>query len=395
MNRARLLDLTRLVSRAGRALTGVDRVELAYLRHISEDEGADAFGLVRTSLGYLLLEREGLRAIRSAVEQDQWGRIDLLSRLNRRISPSDKLGQSLARRHALSRSTHSGLSRLISSELPQRFVYINVGHSNLSQQSLQPFAAHPGAEIVVLVHDTIPLDFPEYQRPGSVAVFEDKLRLVASYADRVIGTTRASLASVRNHLERLGRVPPLLPAVLGVEVPEPVELRFLKPPTRPYFVSVGTIEPRKNHSLLLDIWEAFDGAGPSLLICGHRGWANEAVFKRLDDGIQNVTEIAGLTDGEIATLLKGSCGLLFPSFAEGFGFPPAEASALGVPVLCADLPACREVLGKSSVYLDSADRYLWEKAIKTLANGKNLREQAPFKPPTWENHFRLVFSEAS
>lgn len=375
--------------------TGVDRVEYAYLRFISEDDTSEAFGLVRTALGYVLLDRSGLRAVRQAIEDLDWGSTDLVSRLNWRLSASSRLGQSLVRRKALARRPHRGLDRLIRKNLPARFDYLNVGHSNLTQESLQPFAHHPGARIVILVHDAIPLDHPELQRPGAAETFEQKLRLVASYADRVICTSRSCLDAVKPHLQRLGRVPPLLPALLGVEVSPPAPLRHLKAPDRSYFVMVGTIEPRKNHAMILDIWDRFGGEGPSLVICGHRGWANEDVFARLDRGIANVTEIAGLTDGEISTLLTGSRGLLFPSLDEGFGLPPAEASALGVPVLCSDLPSCREILGNTPVYLNPSDGYLWEKTIQALLRNPDRRVQAPFIPPTWDSHFGLVFSEAS
>ena len=62
---ARLLDLTRLTSRAGRVLTGIDRVELAYLKALSEQE-TPAFGLLRSPLGYLLLDEAGLRGLAEA-----------------------------------------------------------------------------------------------------------------------------------------------------------------------------------------------------------------------------------------------------------------------------------------------------------------------------------------
>jgi glycosyltransferase involved in cell wall biosynthesis len=167
------------------------------------------------------------------------------------------------------------------------------------------------------------------------------------------------------------------------------------------FACVGTIEPRKNHALLLDIWDAFAGdpEAPMLVIAGARGWRNEAVFERLDARPAGVIEAPGLSDGALAALVAGAEGLLFPTLAEGFGLPPVEALALGTPVICSDLPVLHEVLGKSSIYASVDDMYLWKQSILQIA-GQVGAETASvsnravsigeFKRPTWAAHFNLV-----
>ena len=80
----RLLDLTRLVSRAGRAFTGIDRVEYAYLVHLLD--AGPLWGLVRSSMGYLLLDPEGCAALKRQFTAGDWPAPDLLSRL-RRLPP--------------------------------------------------------------------------------------------------------------------------------------------------------------------------------------------------------------------------------------------------------------------------------------------------------------------
>lgn len=392
MTGARLLDVTRIASRAGQVATGVDRVELAYIDALVADETVPVFGLCRTALGFVLLDRPGLVALGRTFEDRSFGAPDLLSRLNRHLTPAARLGQSFVRRHAVARARRHGLRRLLA-RLPGDLVYLNVGHSNLTGRVCRAVRAQPGARVVVLLHDTIPLDWPAMQRPKSPAIFAAKLNVARKHADLLICTSRACADDVTRHMTVLGAVPPIMVAHLGVHAPVsvPEDIPPGMMPLRPYFIILGTIEPRKNHALLLDIWDGWGPGAPELLICGSRGWRNKAVFARLDDGVPHVREVAGLTDGALAALLQQSHGLLFPSFAEGFGLPPLEAASLGVPVLAADLPACRELLGNWAVYADPQNRYLWEKEIKRLLQSAPDHRKATFVPPDWTSHFNIVF----
>lgn len=103
-------------------------------------------------------------------------------------------------------------------------------------------------------------------------------------------------------------------AHLGVEIPEIPEVALPEIST-PYFITIGTIEPRKNHAFLLDLWEGWEDA-LHLVICGNRGWKNEDVFARLDTVDRSrITELNGLEDAQMMGLLKGAKAALFPSFA--------------------------------------------------------------------------------
>ena len=379
---ARLLDVTRLTARAGLGPTGVDRVERAYLTRLLQGD-APAFGLARTALGFVLLDEGGLRALEHAVRGGDWGGVDLLSRLNPRLTETARLGQSFVRRHAVARCSRAGLSRMLGRIGPHH--YYNVGHSNLTARSL---SAVPG-EVTVLVHDTIPLDWPEHQRAGTVEAFARKLGAVRAHADRLIASTHAVAEDLRRH----GLTQPAVVAPLGIERPVPGEVPAGIPLDRPLFVALGTIEPRKNHALLLDVWEGI-GDRATLVVAGRRGWNNAEVFARLDRGLPGVIEAPGLTDGEVAALLTRARALLFPSLAEGYGLPPVEALALGTPAIVADLPACREVLGDAAIYADPLGRYQWTEIVETLLRDPGRSGRPTWTPPDWEAHFNAVFTEA-
>ena len=386
----RLLDLTRLVSRSGRVLTGVDRVELAYAeRLLSEPE--PLWALVKTAYGFLLLDATGVAAIAVASRSGDWGGPDLLSRLRPGLGRKRQAGQSLARAKAVARARPRNLSRMLASELPDGLVYLNLGHSNLDQRVMQAIKQGRNARITCMIHDTIPLDFPEYQREGSVPEFADKLRVAGAFADLILTPTDASAADIRRHLGDDG--PPVMSIHLGVEI-EVRNKDQSEPSSDPYFAMLGTIEPRKNHGLLLDVWEDMGDEAPRLIILGRRGWRNEDVFARLDAGIASVTERGDASDAEVRALLAGAAGMVFPSFAEGFGLPPVEAAALGVPVIASDLPVLREVLGPCAVYLNANDRYQWKKTIQAIAADPEAARQAvpEFDPPSWETHFKAALN---
>jgi len=95
-------------------------------------------------------------------------------------------------------------------------------------------------------------------------------------------------------------------------------------------------------------------------------------------------------------LLKGAKAALFPSLAEGFGLPQAEALGLGVPVICNDLDIYREILGEFPVYATTSDAYDWRTKIEgelhqdSKNQGRADKDQTQFTAPKWETHFNLV-----
>jgi glycosyltransferase involved in cell wall biosynthesis len=391
------LDLSRLVSRVGRGpWTGVDRVEAAWLDRLTHGD-LTAFGMVRMRLGYALLDGAGLAALSNRLTGAlPWGRPDLTARLTPGLTQPLLSAEADLRRLALATCPRPLLARMLRRYLPGGAVYLNTGHSNLTDRVLGTMAAR-GHRIAVLVHDLIPLTHPQFQRPGTPEAFAARMARVAARADLAIYNSAATRAEAEAAFAPWGRVPDGVVAHLGVEPPAPDPATPLPegmPPPRPYFVCLGTIEPRKNHALLLDVWEGLGPQAPALLILGARGWANEAVFRRLDaiaaSGLP-VREQAGLSDAAVARLLSGAAGLLFPSRAEGFGLPALEAAAMGVPVVCTDLPAFRELLGDWPVYAGPDDAYAWAKAIADLAGRTEAeRRQTGIAAPRWEDHFNLV-----
>jgi glycosyltransferase involved in cell wall biosynthesis len=394
-----LLDLTRLVSRLGRGtLTGIDRVELAYLQHLLARR-EPLFGLVRTALGFVVLDRAGARGVLDRVlGHVPLGPPDLLGLMTQRHLPQGLRAEADMRRLALVRCVAVRLEARLRRVLPPYTAYVNVGHANLSPRVMQAVKSVQGGQVVVMVHDTIPLDYPQFCRPGMAAGFATKLAVVAEYADLVVHTAHCTRAQTEAHFVKLL---PGVVAPLGVEIAssDTLSLGTAKPP---YFVALGTIEPRKNIGLLMQVWrELQSGAGPvpHLFVVGNRGWADQSLFDELEAMVAggNVTVLHNLGDGAVTALLQGSEALLFPSLAEGYGLPPLEAAALGVPVMAGHLSVVVETLGDYPVYLDTSDVYAWVEAINHQMGNRTQQLDAQRQtrvPPSWADHFDHVFCQA-
>jgi glycosyltransferase involved in cell wall biosynthesis len=174
-------------------------------------------------------------------------------------------------------------------------------------------------------------------------------------------------------------------------------------PERPYFVCLGTIEARKNHLLLLNLWRDFvarnGGRTPGLVLIGRRGWEIENTIDMLDrcPALRGyVREHSTAPDAQATQLLKNARALLLPAYAEGFGFPLIEALACGTPVLCSDIPALRELGGAIPEYFDPLDGAAWRAAIVEYAADPSPRRDAQlqrlalWRPPRWADHFAAV-----
>jgi len=370
-----LLDVTRLIWRRwkGRYPTGVDRVCLAYLRHF----GGKSQAVVQHDRFRRILDRRASEELFGLLE-----------------GPSDRFRRSLP----LGLLKHLAHLNAKGHGRP----YLNVGHTGLNSIGFRDWVGRADVRPIYLVHDLIPITHPEYCRAGEAERHRERMRTVLRTGSGVIANSQATLDQLASFARSEALpIPAGIAAWLGSDpLPKPGTARQ---PDRPTFAMVSTIEARKNHMMLLKIWDRLidrlGGAAPRLLIIGQRGWEADPVFDLLDRGEKlrgHVVELGRCSDEELAQHLASARALLFPTLAEGYGLPLVEALGMGVPAIVSDLPVFREIGGDFPTYLSATDRQGWEAAIldyskpESAARRSQLERLEGFKAPTWQRHFDVV-----
>ncbi len=387
-----VLDISRSVARASKGrVTGIDRVELAYISYFL-DWPEPVFFLARFRSQYGILDRQGMRAL-----------LDLLMHGGPWSGRKNRTGiKNIAREVRASVRNLSILwSRFglaIDKVVPRGHTYVNVGHGRMIPTLWPRLRAAGAAKIIVMVHDVIPLDFPQFCRPETTKSFGAQIRALTAHADVLLCNSAFTERALRVWLGRWGHDHAQTRVVaLGAD-PLPVSAGVGPQDAPPYFVVLGTIEPRKNHRLLLDIWRSLpeimpDGQIPHLHIIGARGWQNEDVFSILDSAGfmgKTVFEVGALSDLASGNLIQGARALLFPSYVEGFGYPLVEALYLNTPVVCSDIACFHEVGQDAATYIDPENIEKWRDKVVEMTQSPKKLVNTSHIPASWGQHFHNV-----
>lgn len=247
---------------------------------------------------------------------------------------------------------------------------------------------HPRRSVVT-IHDLGYHWFPEAHTPAARRQLDLSTRFNAAAAAHVLAdsqATRDDLCRVygtpagKVTVVHLGRDENLRP------VDDPQRLRQVRAKlgidrggqARPYLLYVGTLQPRKNLSRLIDAFAAVVDLVPDLVLvlAGQRGWLAEPIYRRADQlGLAGRVLFPGFVeDDDLPALLSGALAFVFPSLYEGFGIPVLEAQACGAPVLASNTSSLPEVAGQGALLVDPLSTAAIAAGLRRLLTEPDLRD---------------------
>jgi glycosyltransferase involved in cell wall biosynthesis len=234
----------------------------------------------------------------------------------------------------------------------------------------------PGVRNVVIIHDLGFVFHGQYLNDDARAYYERLVPRSIRKADRVVAVS----SSVRGEIVEQFGVPEKDIAVISPAVDrarfnprgkQEIELVAERYGLRsPYILYTGTLEPRKNIVGLLDAYAALPAQLRErfqLVLAGGKGWLDAQIEQRLQElAALDIVTTGYVPDADLPAIYSGAELFVYPSFYEGFGMPPLEAMACGVPVITSNSSSLPEVVGDAAVTLDPTDTQALSEAIELV-----------------------------
>lgn len=235
---------------------------------------------------------------------------------------------------------------------------------------------------VVTIHDLAFMRYPQFAETRNVHYLNKHIRRTAERADAIITVSRFSARETCTYLN--------VPEERVFPIHHGIDPRFRRPVPdamratlaaigleRPYLLTVGTVEPRKNLPHLVRVFEAMTDFDGDLVIAGGMGWKTGPIMDCIRQSTRaDAIKCLGFTgDERLPALYAGAEIFLLSSFYEGFGFPPVEAMACGTPVVSSTGGSLEEVLGEAAVLLPHYEVEGWLEAINRVRYDSEHRRQ--------------------
>lgn len=233
---------------------------------------------------------------------------------------------------------------------------------------------------VVTIHDMSFVRHPEFAESRNLQYLNAVIHDTVRRADAILTVSRFSADEIRSLL----KVDPnrVYPVHLGVDsgltAPQPAQIADTRRRLgldRPYLLSVGTLEPRKNLPFLIEVFEHLRGWDGDLVIAGMQGWKCEPILERIrtSPAAARIRYLQYVGEQDLPALYAGADVFAVTSFYEGFGLPPLEAMACGTPVVSSAGGSLPEVLGPAAVIVRGFDRDAWTTTLEDLLGDRERR----------------------
>ncbi len=273
----------------------------------------------------------------------------------------------------------------------------------IDRATLLPELRAQRVHVAVLVYDLLPQRHPEWFEPTLVDVSNATLRAQMSQAELVLAISEHTASDLADWNREQGlRTPDALVVTLGADLPVaaqqpaplPAELEGVD-----HVLVVGTVEPRKNHTVLLDAFDRWQALGSDLhlVVVGRPGWHNDDVIARLESHPQagrTLHWLRGCDDATLTALYRTATVVAVPSITEGYGLPVVEALSHGVPVVASTGGALPEAAAGHAELVDPDDVDGWVRAIVAQTDPERRARVVDglqgYRPPAWTDTARTV-----
>ncbi|MEY3479450.1 MAG: hypothetical protein RIQ71_225 [Verrucomicrobiota bacterium] len=226
-------------------------------------------------------------------------------------------------------------------------------------------AKRDGVFVVSICHDLLPVTNPEWFLAVNHIPFHRWLNLATDYSSAFLCISETTATRLSNHLAAKQRT--LSPAVASW--PPGYDLDTLAARTADnaateaerFALMIGTVEPRKNHTFVLEALARLRAEGahaPKLVVVGRYGWKNNKAKQLLRDTVNAgwaEWHDHGIPDEDLSDLYSRAHCVIQASLDEGFGLPVAEAAAMGKPVVLSDIPVFREIVRENGYFFRLGD----------------------------------------
>ena len=239
-----------------------------------------------------------------------------------------------------------------------------------------------GAIIIPLIHDIFPLLKPDYMTTLLVDQFSKALPRLLEVSSGILTTSKTMQCEIGKYLSVFGsektKTLPISFSYLGCNIKSRSnifqsscldDVFFQGKTSTPYYLLVGTIEPRKGHEVALRAFESLwkEGEKIALVIVGRIGWKCQSVLEAMRSSPYRnkfLFHYDDISDKNLDCLYRMAKGLVFPSFNEGFGLPLVEGMYYGIPVIASDLPVFHEIAKEFPYYFRTGDSVDLARVIK-------------------------------
>lgn len=260
-------------------------------------------------------------------------------------------------------------------------------------------------KIITYIYDIIAITEPQFMEKNMVNLFVPFVVSHFVHSDLILCSTQFTIAQICEVCSQhaipktnYGVVP------LGADIVDNSEGEIREDVARlidsrnKYIIFVSTIEPRKNHKLILDAFDAnlYD-MGVSVVFVGRSGWMNKKIIDRIESHSlkdKGLYHFQGLNDKSLHELYNNAFLVAYPSYIEGFGMPAIEGMIHGVPTIHSDIPVMHEVVSDFGDYVNPDNPYEFIEHVKKYLNkeyyAEKKRKIEKLKPYSWDDAVEIL-----